>query len=136
MKDKVREWIELASVDLAAAMKLADDEYLTPAAPFHAHQCIEKSFKAILEFYDSPIRKIHDLTRLYLELKDIVAFQCNEDILYDLSRLYIDSRYPGLAGYTVNGKPSVEDAKSYIDSADKILSEAVKLVEMAQTPDS
>ena len=34
MKEKVREWIELASVDLAAALKLEDDEYLTPAASF------------------------------------------------------------------------------------------------------
>lgn len=89
MKDKVREWIELASVDLAAAVKLENDEYLTPAASFHAHQCIEKAFKAVLELQDRPIRKTHDLALLYLEIKNNISFQCDEDILYDLSRLYM-----------------------------------------------
>jgi len=120
VKEKVREWIELASVDLAAALKLEDDEYLTPAASFHAHQCIEKAFKAVLELHEQPIRKTHDLALLYLEIKSIISFQCDEDILYDLSRLYIDSRYPALAGHGMYGKPSVNEYRTLLSSYPRI----------------
>lgn len=129
MKGKVREWIELAGIDLAAAEKLIDDETLTAVASFHAHQCIEKSFKALIENEERLIPKIHDLTRLHYEIKNLMKFSCDEDILDDLSRLYIDSRYPAMTGLTPYGRPSVDDAKLYIKSAGFIFSEILKSVE-------
>lgn len=98
-------------------------------ASFHAHQCIEKSFKAILEANNQPIVKIHDLSRLYLEINEIISLPCNEDILDDLSRLYIDSRYPALGGYGAYGKPSTDDVNRYIDSAAKVLSDTIRLID-------
>lgn len=133
MKRKVREWIELAGTDLAAAKKLIDDESLTPIVSFHVHQCIEKSFKAILEKDERPIPKIHDLIRLHHEIDNLKIFfgdeNIDEDILDDLSRLYIDSRYPALTGYTPYGRPSVDDAKRYLEAAELIFSGTIKLVE-------
>lgn len=132
MKDKVREWIELAGVDLSAAERLIEDESLASVASFHAHQCIEKSFKALIENNEQLIPKIHDLIRLYYEIKNLIKFNCDEDILDDLSRLYIDSRYPAMTGLTPYGKPSVDDAKIYLKSAEFIFSEIVKMIENNQ----
>ncbi len=133
MKRKVREWIELAGTDLAAAKKLVDDESLTAIVSFHAHQCIEKSFKAILENDEQLIPKIHDLIRLHHEIDNLTKFIGNqnivEEILDDLSRLYIDSRYPALTGYTPYGRPSVDDAKRYLEAAGLIFYGTIKLVE-------
>ena len=129
MKGKVREWIELAGIDIAAAEKLIDDDLPTAVASFHAHQCIEKSFKALIENEERLVPKIHDLTRLHYEIKNIIQSACDEDILDDLSRLYIDSCYPSMTGYTPYGRPSVSEAKVYIESAKLIFSEIIKLVE-------
>ena len=45
MRERAEEWLEFADVDLRAAEKLGDDEYLSRATAFHAHQCAEKSIK-------------------------------------------------------------------------------------------
>lgn len=42
------------------------DKFLTPIACFHAQQCVEKSFKAVLEKNGSDVPKTHDVVRLYL----------------------------------------------------------------------
>ncbi len=128
MKSKVSEWLDLAGVDLAAAEKLADDEYLTPAVSFHAHQCIEKSFKAILEDNEKPVLKIHDLNRLYFELSGLVELDIDDEVLDDLSKLYVDSRYPSMTGLSAYGKPAIDDARRYIESAAYILSQVLKTV--------
>lgn len=63
VKDKVKEWIELARIDLTAAVKLSGEDLLTPAASFHAHQCVEKLFKALIENADSSVPKIHEVDK-------------------------------------------------------------------------
>ena len=126
MKQKVREWIEFAEIDLLAARKLADDENLTPAASYHAHQCFEKTFKAILENSEKPVQKIHDLSRLYHEVKEIIPLKCDEDVLDDLSKLYIDSRYPAMTGFAPYGKPPLAEVSRFIDSAARLLEQVLK----------
>ncbi len=128
MKQKVREWIEFAKIDLLAANRLSDDKNLTPAAAFHAHQCIEKAFKAIMEYSEKPVTKIHDLNRLFNETKNIIQLKIDEDVLDDLSRLYIDSRYPAMTGLTPYGIPPVNDVKRYIDTAAVILEHVQKII--------
>ena len=54
MKELDRNWLDYAKRDLQAAQQLATDAELTGLAAFHSQQCIEKSFKALLEFYDAP----------------------------------------------------------------------------------
>ena len=67
MRKRAEEWMEFAKVDLRSAEKLAEDELLTRAAAFHVHQSVEKSFKAILEYRQQRIPKVHNLV-LLLEL--------------------------------------------------------------------
>lgn len=128
MKERVREWIDLAKIDLSAADKLAGDENLTPSAAFHAHQCCEKSFKALIEHLEKPVPKVHDLIRLHQDVMKDMNFSPDEDILDDLSRVYLDSRYPSMIGHAPYGKPTLRDIKRYIAFAAEILEKIVLIV--------
>lgn len=52
MKPSVKEWIDLAGIDLLAAKRLCKDERLTNVVCFHSQQCVEKSLKALIESND------------------------------------------------------------------------------------
>lgn len=128
MKDRVREWIDLAQIDLLAAVRLSGDENLTTSAAFHAHQCCEKSFKALIEYMMKPVPKIHDLIKLHSDVKEMMNFFPDECILDDLSRIYIDSRYPSMIGQTPYGKPAIEDVLRYIKFSTEIFEQISSLV--------
>ena len=66
MKQITKDWLTSAEDDLLAAKTLAKDERLTSLASFHCQQCLEKSFKALIEEQDKPSIKSHDLLRLQL----------------------------------------------------------------------
>ena len=61
MKKQAEQWLHFAYVDLRSAKKLGEEKYLTQAAAFHIHQCVEKSIKAILEQRNQKTPKIHNL---------------------------------------------------------------------------
>ena len=128
MKNKVKEWIELAKIDLKAAQTLSRDVYLSPAAAFHAHQCVEKIFKAVIESKDMSVPKAHDLIRLHQIVKNLTGFSYDEDILYDLSRIYIDSRYPTMHGQMSYGRPEISDTVEYIRFAEELLSNILQIL--------
>lgn len=128
MKNKIKEWIELAKIDLKAAQTLSRDEYLSPAAAFHAHQCVEKMFKAVIESQNISVPKAHDLIRLHQIVKNSTDFSCDEDILYDLSRIYIDSRYPAMQGQMPYGRPEISDAVEYIRFAEELFSSILQIL--------
>lgn len=129
MKNKVREWIELARIDLTAAQKLSGDEYLTPVVSFHAHQCIEKIFKAVVESNDMSVPKVHDLIRLYEMVVNIINFSCDEEVLYDLNRIYIDSRYPAMTGLTPYGRPEISDAAEYLGFSENVFNKILLILD-------
>ena len=70
MKKQVEEWLEFATVDLRSAKKLLEDETLTQSAAFHLHQTVKKAFKAIIEYLNKKIPKIHDLEKLMEIIKE------------------------------------------------------------------
>jgi HEPN domain-containing protein len=59
----VRQWLEFAASDLAAAQALSSDGLYRHAC-FHAQQCIEKSLKAFLIARTNTYPRIHDLVVL------------------------------------------------------------------------
>ncbi len=128
MREHVQEWIDFARIDLLSAIKLADDDNLTTSAAFHAHQCCEKAFKALIEHCEKPVPKIHDLIKLYSDVKLELDFFPDEDILDDLSRIYIDSRYPSMIGQTPYGKPALQDVKRYINFSSDIIERVLLIV--------
>ena len=84
--------------------------------------------KAILEEYEIDYPKIHKLVKLKtlvpVELKDI-----DEDMLFILDDLYIESRYPGELGLLPNGKPTLEDAKEFYQFAQQLFNQICVILE-------
>ena len=64
-RGEAEEWLEKASLDLAAAATLLDAATPLPmVAMFHAQQAAEKSWKALLAWHATAFRKTHDLREL------------------------------------------------------------------------
>lgn len=115
-----RQWLAKAREDLATVEKLLDDVGLTNIAAFHAQQCIEKCFKALIENDEKAVPRVHDLVRLAAVAAEMTDFSSDEAVLIELSTIYIDSRYPGPTGFLPSGKPDLQDIKRYHQTADEI----------------
>jgi len=55
------EWLKASYGDIVVLQKIADDEFVTHMTAFHSQQSVEKSLKAILEFYNKNVPKKHDV---------------------------------------------------------------------------
>jgi HEPN domain-containing protein len=64
MNEVAKEWLARAREDLETVERLLEEKGLTNIAAFHAQQCIEKCFKAVIESSGKPVPRIHDLVRL------------------------------------------------------------------------
>ena len=104
-----------AGEDLEAMKAMESNILLTGMVSFHAQQCAEKCFKAVLLEYKDSVPRIHDLVRLYaLVVNSCQLDDINMDILRELSDLYIDTRYPSEFGTLPTGRPDLEDASRFI----------------------
>ncbi len=121
MKNKTFGWVFFAEKDVIAASTLIDNAELTGEVALHCQQAIEKYFKAYLTENDRQIRKIHDLLKLYSEIKSIKDWNIDEILLEDISKIYTESRYPDDIGIKPDGLlPTQEEAQKYLDFAKKI----------------
>ncbi len=120
MKFITGEWLKSADDDLNTIKAILDDESLTHIVAFHSQQCIEKSFKAMVDEFELASQKIHNLITLNETISSIYQFDFDEDKLGLLNKLYLDSRYPGDLGLLPNGKPSTEVAKGLQELAKEI----------------
>ena len=128
MRNFTKEWLKAANDDLLTINEIVDNSFLTHITAFHAQQCVEKAMKAILEEYEIDYPKIRKLVKLKtlvpVELKDI-----DEDMLFILDDLYIESRYPGELGLLPNGKPTLEDAKEFYQVAQQLFNQICVILE-------
>jgi HEPN domain-containing protein len=98
MKPLTHEWIEKAEGDFATASRemRARKSPNYDAACFHAQQCVEKYFKALLQENAIPFGKTHHLISL-LEL--IIGVEPSIEILrphlQSLNSYSVSVRYPG-----------------------------------------
>ncbi len=120
MRKATAEWLRSAEMDLENVAQIVHLEHLTPVAAFHAQQCVEKCFKAVLEEYSKKVPKDHSTLRLYGLIKDLVAIDVDMGVLTDLDDLYIESRYPGELGLLPGGKPTLADAREFFEVAKNI----------------
>jgi len=109
-----------AEEDLSVISSLLHSNLATGAACFHAQQCVEKSLKAVLEEYAKRVPKIHDLDKLFSEVRQYVDIESDKLIIDRLNMLYIESRYPGAFGFLPNGKPTSEDVEKFYTFAESI----------------
>ncbi len=98
MRKATLQWLESAQMDLESVAQIIPLEHLTPVVAFHAQQCIEKCFKAVLEEHSQKVPKDHSTLRLYGLVKELMAVDVDTGTLTDLDDLYIESRYPGSLG--------------------------------------
>ena len=120
MKEVVSQWLDSALMDLRNIEKILDDNFLTPIACFHAQQCVEKSMKAVLESCGNDIPKTHDLFRLHELIIKQIDLYIDLDLLQIISDLYIETRYPGDFGLLPDGKPTIEDVKTFYQFAKQL----------------
>ncbi len=118
MKTITAAWLSAAKDDLLAIEVISKHEDLTNIVAFHAQQAIEKSFKAVLEELDGVVPKIHNVETLLPKVsRHLVIDGTDFELLEDLDKLYTDARYPGDFGLLPNGKPTPEEATTFIDLA-------------------
>ena len=117
MKPITKEWLDLAMDDLDACEQLLRKIHLTNLASFHAQQAVEKSFKAVIEEFQTAFVKTHNLVRLYELVEPHGVEISDSDMLGRLDQLYTDSRYPSDMGLLPYGKPTKEDARAFYDFA-------------------
>jgi len=121
MKDDNKSWEFFAENGIISARKLLDIPRLTGEVAFHCQQSIEKYFKAFLFKHNRQIPKIHDLLKLYGEVKKIQDWNLDEEKLIVIKELYTESRYPGDELVKQDGTlPTIEEAKSYLEFAEKV----------------
>ena len=109
--------------------KILDSEFLTHMVALHAQQAIEKSIKAVMEEKNIAVRKIHNLVTLYSNILTYVSSDIDEDLLKTLDSLYTEARYPGELGLLPNGKPSLEDARTFYLEAKRFHASVKKALE-------
>lgn len=125
MSPSIEAWLQKAEEDLRLAEAIPDDPLLTGGVAFHAQQCIEKCFKAVLLARSGACPRIHDLGRLFgLVVGSIPNWTTDSDLLDELSTLYTQARYPGDFGLLPSGRPSIDDASRFRAGAKAIYEEA------------
>ena len=111
------EWIKASAIDLKVIQEIVDNESLTSMTAFHSQQSIEKSLKAILEYNNQDVPKIHHIKKLFKLVEKYIEITVDIDLVMKMDSLYIDSRYPGEMGLLPNGTPTLEDAKEFYEFA-------------------
>lgn len=126
MKKATVEWLQSAEMDLETLEQISTLEHLTPVAAFHAQQCVEKCFKAVLEENSKKVLKEHSTIRLYGLIKEFIELDIDIALLTDLDDLYIDSRYPGELGLLPSGRPTLKEVKQLADLAKNIYDRVIR----------
>lgn len=131
MKHITGEWLESAKGDLDTIKEILDNDQLSHVVAFHSQQCIEKTFKAIIEEFELFSSKTHNLITLKNTISPVYSENIDDDLLSLLNKLYIDSRYPGDLGLLPNGKPGIDDAMSFYGNAKEIYGKVKSFLENA-----
>jgi HEPN domain-containing protein len=111
-----------------------NDPDITGGVAVLSQQAIEKSLKAYLALFLGPdIPKIHDLKKLFEEVRKYKDFVIDDDVLDDLSGLYIVERYPAKIAFLANRKPpSIERALKYSANAKSVSRAVAAEIEQAK----
>jgi len=129
MKQISKEWLNLALTDIKSCEKILDDSFLTNIVAFHTQQAIEKSFKAVIEEYELGFIKTHDLIKLHNIIKNYIDFHIDIEVLKQINETYISARYPGDIGLLSDGKPTIKEAETFFNSANKIYNKITSSLE-------
>ena len=93
--DSPAEWLNRAFSDLAIAQTRIEGAYLEDIC-YHAQQCAEKAFKAVLLHRQGSFPYIHDLAELVnrIEQSGLAVPECIREVV-SLTEYAVEGRYPG-----------------------------------------
>lgn len=128
MRKLAEEWLKFAEKDLKAIEFILNEDELTNIAAFHSHQCIEKSFKALIVIKTEQIPRIHNLLKLYGTVRNHISLEINIEHLEQINETYIDSRYPSDIGLLPEGDLSHEKAILFHQEAKNIFTQIKKTI--------
>ena len=115
MKPLAREWVETAEGDFATESwemraRLAPNY---DAACFHAQQCVEKYFKALLQEAAIPFGKTHHLVSLLeLLVRSEPSLEMHRPQLQSLNAYSVSVRYPGESADRALAREALRIAKT------------------------
>ena len=115
MKPLTAEWIQKAENDFVVAQTMyrARKKPVYDAVCFHAQQCAEKYFKAVLQEHERDIPKVHkllDLLKLCKEVEPSLEILLPD--LLELERYSVNIRYPGLSADKEEGRAALRAAQT------------------------
>lgn len=110
--------LELAGHDFIAMSKLQTDDVPEDVFGFHCQQAIEKTFKALIDFYGKKFPLTHELEDLYDILLEINSDIAKFDELVFFTPYSVLIRY-GEVGFDepLNRQKAIADVKNLIDFA-------------------
>ncbi len=79
-------------MDLGSIDQIIRQEDLTPVVAFHAQQCVEKCFKAVLEEHSQKVPKEHSTLKLYALVRNLAAMDADIEVLTDSGLISTSSR--------------------------------------------
>lgn len=120
------EWLKAAEDDLILLAEIQDNENISNLIAFHAHQAVEKTLKALLEFKGKEAPKIHKLQTL-IDRAELNIVE-DDELIQLLDGLYIESRYPGDMGLLPYGKPTLKDAQTFHNFAKNVFEQVCDLL--------
>jgi len=123
-----KEWLKASQDDIKVISNIIDLGDLTHIVAFHSQQSVEKSLKALLEYQNKPVPKIHKITKLITSIDGFIVY--DKELINLLDSLYIESRYPGDMGLLPYGKPTLEDAKEFYEFANDIFEKVCQILEV------
>ncbi len=128
--DMAKEWIKASVIDLNVIKEIINNKSLTSMTAFHSQQSIEKTLKAVLEYHNQDVPKVHQIKKLFSLTKKYILIDIDVVIIAKIDTLYIDSRYPGDMGLLPYGQPTLDDAKEFHNYALKIFGKVCKKLEI------
>ena len=120
MKKLAEEWLRFADKDIKTIDYILQESELTNIVAFHSHQCLEKSFKAIIVLNTENIPRIHNLLKLYGTVRNYYSLSVDMNILEQINETYIDARYPSDLGLLPEGSLSHEKAVLFFEETKRI----------------
>ncbi len=125
-----KEWLKAAKDDLILLEEIKNNPSLTHLSAFHSQQAIEKSLKALLEYNNQEVPKIHKIQTLVD--KTNLDFSKYDELIQLLDALYIEARYPGEFGLLPSGKPSLKEAYEFFNFAKEVFAKVCFLLDIKE----
>lgn len=122
-EEDFQEWLNMASHDLGGAKLFLKEGLYPDLGIYHCHQCVEKLLKACLIFNKIPVKRIHDLDKLF---SSAIAYVPSLG-LYQKDIIALDSYRPRLR-YPVGSDLRLDHLESCVYISNTVYNHVINLL--------